>query len=102
MTTAELIELAEQAFADETDLLIKKGADYSGNIDTLNNFKQIAGLTGAPKDLVWLVYFMKHVFAVISWCKSGRLESEPIESRIMDARNYLLLLLALIREDSTK
>ena len=101
MTTQELIAMVEEFQVQEVEMLKSKGADYSGTSDTLSNFKSIAALSGTSKYFVWLVYFLKHVWAINTWVKTGgNLKDESIESRIMDARNYLILLLALIKEDA--
>jgi hypothetical protein len=86
-------------------LLKDKGADYStdGTIDY--NFRTIASLidhacgidpTARGKYLAWCVYFMKHVLPIVQWCSIPLLKSEPIESRIADAINYLFLLWAML------
>jgi hypothetical protein len=81
-----------------------KGADYAGNGDELANFKQAAssykGLT--PFD-VWYVYAYKHWCAIATFCsRRGQVESEPIEDRLADLINYLLLLNALAKEAETE
>jgi NADPH-dependent glutamate synthase beta subunit-like oxidoreductase len=42
------------------------------------------------------VYMKKHLDAIFTFIGKGRVESEPIEGRIHDAVNYLLLLNKLI------
>jgi hypothetical protein len=87
-------------------ILNSKGVDYArGSEDVNANFKEL----GASVDIIWTgregkyitwwVYFMKHWFALRSWFRSGALASEPIEERIKDLINYLLILYCLIKED---
>ena len=100
MTTTELLKLAQRLNEKERELLIKKGGDYSGETDTLSNFKIIGKLLNRTPLEICAVYTMKHILAIMNFVKDGKLRSEPIEGRILDARNYLLLfyVLALIEE----
>ena len=77
-----------------------KGHDYTGAAeeDALANFKLVAHTTGLTPLQVWSVYFHKHVDAIMTFIKKGELKSETIDSRILDAINYLLLLNGLIKE----
>ena len=80
-----------------------KGDDYTvGNAeaDRLHNFKTVANFTGlSPKEALG-VYFYKHVAAIFAYIKKdGQAESEPIEGRIVDVINYMLLFAKLIREE---
>jgi len=81
-----------------------KSVDYTrGNADDrLCNFKRIGEEIREISDsdfLAWAVYFLKHVDAIWQYLKQPeRTASEPIESRIDDAQNYLDLLRELIRE----
>lgn len=81
-------------------ILKVKGDDYTiGNAekDRLHNFRTVANFTGLGMPAVWAVYFYKHVSAIFSFVKGGT-ESEPIEERIADAINYLLLLSKMVAE----
>ena len=89
--------------AEERKLLRSKGLDYAGENDVLSNFKNNAYRLGLSKYQVWAVYFMKHIDAISNSIPRGAevpmLASESWESRIMDARNYLGLLVCMLRED---
>ena len=82
------------------DILLKlKGADYTGgNADRLNNFKDSAKLLDIDPETVWAIYFMKHIAAIMTYVKDGKVQSEKIEGRIDDAINYLYLLEGLIED----
>jgi hypothetical protein len=85
---------------EEESTMIQKGHEYTiGSDDKLANFKNVAKDTGLRPMQVWAVYFLKHIASICNYVKDGREASnEPIEGRIMDARNYLALLRGLIEE----
>lgn len=77
---------------EEYEVWSCKGIDYTiGNADRLYNFKSIAEIIGITPEQVWAVYFWKHVCAVLSWAKTGRVESEGIKGRFIDIANYAKL-----------
>jgi hypothetical protein len=79
------------------DVLDKKGADYAWKGDKLSNFREIATLLGVHPLLVWAVYFMKPVIPLLKLAVNGQTESEPVEERFVDARNYVDLGYALFK-----
>lgn len=96
-------ERFEQVFAETVAkmkvLLLSKGSDYSDNNDRLSNFKNNSCKLGLRPMQVWAIYFLKHIDAISKYCATEKLASEPIESRFLDALNYLMLGLALIKEN---
>jgi len=90
----------------ERSLLLSKRAEYAVDEDCLSNFKVTAGQLGVPPEEVCLVFLMKHTQAIakaamdkstrLDWGGSGA--KEGFSQRISDARNYLILLAALIEE----
>lgn len=70
-------------------LLDVKGNDYTTGGDRLDNFKKVAEMVGVTPLQVWAVYSMKHIFALLKYVRSGAVQSEPIEGRFADARNYI-------------
>lgn len=81
-------------------LLAVKGKDYTiGTEDKLHNFKTVGEFTGMTPEQTLGVYFYKHIAAIFAYIKnSGQSESEPIEGRIADAVNYLLLFNKMVQE----
>jgi hypothetical protein len=84
-------------------VLNAKGPDYArqgaqGDDDCNNNFKSVARRTGQTAYGVWAVYWLKHVLAIETWLAAGKLASESIEGRIVDAVNYLLILATMLHE----
>lgn len=99
--------LVDAAIAELRDLLIVKGGEYAGSEDRLANFKRGAQLTGASAQQVLFIYLSKHYDAIATYIRdratgTERRRSEPIEGRIHDAINYLLLLEALVVEDEER
>lgn len=80
-----------------------KGKEYAGTKDRFDNFNRLALKCDLKRNLVWLVYFTKHMDAIESYINSGReFSSEGIRGRIVDAITYLLLLGGMIEEDLSK
>lgn len=104
-----LIKTSPEEFVKQTNELLSKAekirevknADYSrGNITDMNAaFKEMANEVGITPLQVWSVFAKKHFKAIDSFIKFGS-ESEPIEGRIIDAMNYLLILNSLIKEQN--
>jgi hypothetical protein len=95
----------DQYFADlcveEVDLLRRKGQEYSGKEDRHSNFKRLAvQLNMKPEAVLW-VYLTKHLDSLASYIRGDYTGIEPIRGRIMDARNYLALLAAMIEDGAT-
>jgi hypothetical protein len=101
LTNEMFDDLVDQQIAACREMLTAKGIDYTDGNDRLYNFKVVGSMVGAAPELVWAIYWLKHVFAIAAFCGRERLESEPIEGRITDALNYLYLLRALVEERRT-
>ena len=101
MTRERIEYIANDLFNKCTELRKNKGTDYSqGNVDVLANFKKEAGNFGTDPKLILGVYMNKHFSAINNYIKSnGQSESEPINMRICDAINYLILLQGLIQDE---
>lgn len=99
MTSEDFNALVETARKRQDALLFAKGADYTRRSpDRLSNFKRNAEAIGLTPIQVWAVYAGKHWDAIMSFIKSGKSESESIESRFDDLTNYLYLLEGLLKE----
>lgn len=95
----EFDNIVEQARLRQDGLLTVKGHDYTrGDADRLANFKNNAKGLGLTPQQVWAVYFMKHIDAIMSYVKTGKLESEALTGRLDDAINYLYLFEALVKD----
>lgn len=101
MTNNEFNTLISAFRKEQDKLIINKGNDYTngnGEADRLYNFKWVAEQLGLTPLQVLGVYWLKHVLAIMTFIKEGKLESEGIESRLLDENNYNLLMKALIDE----
>lgn len=98
MTQEEFTNIVNKIFQDSKALLATKGNDYTDGEDRLSNFKNNASKLGLTTMQVWGVYFLKHIDAITKYCATNKLESEPIDSRFLDAINYLILGYALMKE----
>jgi len=104
------LERFEKVYKDfeehERALLISKRSEYAMNADVLSNFRATALSCGMEPEEVCVVLMMKHTQAIckmardksvrLSWGGNGA--TEGASQRISDARNYLILLAALIEE----
>lgn len=101
MTNKDFYELMDKTFNDCLELARIKGADYTkGSQDALANFKEGGLSIGIdPKRVNW-IFMNKHYQAITNYIKTdGKSQSEPIEERIKDMINYLVLLHGLIVEE---
>jgi hypothetical protein len=90
-------------------LLTQKGHDYTqGRSQTVGddrgrlfNFYKNSESLGISPFLVLGVYMNKHLDAINTFIAKGGLktESEPVETRIYDAINYLLLLAKMVKTE---
>lgn len=93
-----------EKFLECIDLIKVKNADYSQGEqkgDRIAAFRRIARDINITMEQAWAVFCQKHWGAVMKFIKDGSVESEPIEGRIMDIINYMVLLAAIV-EDGKK
>lgn len=96
MDRGEFLILIKALNTEAAELFEKKGADYAGSVDIVRNFKSHGERLELPAEMIWAVYASKHWDAVMSYCREGQVESEPIQGRVLDLIVYLYLLMALI------
>jgi len=57
--------------------------------DFHNNFRVIANILDVDEMVVWAVYYLKHIIAVLSYAKDPSTpQAEPLDERFADIRNY--------------
>lgn len=101
MTNKDFYQLMRDTFTECETVARVKGEDYTkGSMDALANFKEGgASIDIQPMEVCW-IFMNKHYQAITNYVKTGGLsQSEPIDTRIVDMINYLLLLQGLIIED---
>jgi len=86
----------------EHSIMGTKGMEYTqGDLqkDRLANFYRLGAELGLdPKMILW-VYLKKHLDSIVCFIKQNKEYSEEgIEGRIHDARNYLVLLNGIIKQ----
>lgn len=81
-----------------------KGMEYSrGEEDVNSNFKRAGQDIGLTPIKILYVYLKKHLDSIAYYVKTGQTKSnEPIQGRIGDAIDYLLILASLIEEESAE
>jgi hypothetical protein len=93
--------------AKESRTLEIKASDYAGADDRLLNFRQVSYLTGQAMAQICLHYMLKHAQAIVNILRRGRPiklvwmdgEHEGFLSRVLDLRNYLVLLVMCIEAE---
>jgi hypothetical protein len=76
-----------------------KSESYTrGSDDRLENFRSNAIKLQLTPEMVWSVYFNKHIDAIMAYTSKGLEGPEGIESNISDAQNYLDLLRAMVKD----
>ena len=103
MTIEERKKIIDELVAEEIEVSLAKEKSYAGDGDTLANFKRIGERSDISKYTVWQVYANKHFDSIDNAIKANPNapvdESEGLRGRIIDARNYLAILLCLLTED---
>lgn len=102
MDKREFRRLLDQTHQTLVQLTSSKGEEYSRDTDQLANFKRQAEELNATPEKILMVYLNKHLDAIKSFVKTGKLYSEPIEGRIDDAILYLILLKGIVLDDQNR
>ena len=100
MTKKEFEQVMSAVFDSCATVSDAKGHDYTkGSEDALANFKGVGKDIGIdPMQACW-IFMNKHYQAITNYVRTGgQSESEPIDERIKDLINYLVLFQALIIE----
>ncbi len=103
MTPSDFKRLFDTTVTQLEMLMVVKGGEYAADNDRLANFREASRRTGLTPAQVLLVYLDKHYSAICNNIKDAtqgttRAKSEPIEGRIHDMINYLILYKALLAE----
>ena len=102
MTTEQFNIVINEQITRCTDVLINKAKEYATE-DRLHNFKVAAALQGCSPKQALSGMMAKHTVSVYDMC--GSIAEFPMDmwnEKITDSINYLLLLRAVIEEDSQK
>jgi hypothetical protein len=102
-TPSDWNKLLDETFDKVRALGRDKGAEYSGDVDRLLNFRRNGRDLDLPMEVVWRVYAAKHWDAIGQYIRDiaagkERLRTEPMTGRADDLIVYLLLLKAMMIE----
>ena len=101
MKAKEYKKLRDEFILDTFVLSDVKRVEYTEgnhNDNVLWNFENIADKVNLTPLQVLSVYYQKHNSSINNYLKDGKEYSEPIEGRIQDMINYLLLIVAMLRK----
>ena len=112
MKPTERAQIVRRLQDAEDEIMVTKALEYASDEDTLANFRIIAEILNVAMPLPdghrWLpghicaVYWMKHVLAMLDNVLRGESLSEGLESRVLDARVYALLMYCIGLEADEK
>lgn len=95
MTAQERKTFSDQLIARTLATQTEKAKEYGSQTDVLANFKRVSTLLGdkVSPQMAAIVYLMKHLDSIAKHY-SGEAPSltEPIDGRIQDAINYLIII----------
>ena len=101
MKAKEYKKLRDEFILDTFVLSDVKRVEYTEgnhNDNVLWYFENIADKVNLTPLQVLSVYYQKHNSSINNYLKDGKEYSEPIEGRIQDMINYLLLMVAMLRK----
>jgi len=99
MNLATMMKVLRELHKAEMEIYVSKGKEYSGDANAFANFERAADNLGLHPITVLLVYLSKHFDSICTFVKTKKVHSnEDITGRLMDARNYLGLLYAMVDE----
>ena len=105
MNKKQYEEMRTKFIEDTFKLSDSKRIEYTEgnhNANVLWNFDSISSNLGIAPIEVLSVYLSKHISSLFSYFKTRKTYSEPIEGRVQDIINYLILMVAMIERDKKK
>lgn len=101
MNFEQFEKLSDEIFAEVRLMRDTKGKEYANSEDRFANFNRLASRMDLPREVIWQVYFTKHMDAIESYIRNKRTYStESIRGRIVDAITYLTLIAGMIEENA--
>jgi hypothetical protein len=96
-------KLLAQTWETINELGKKKGGEYSGDNDRLENFRRGGERLNLPMEMIWAVYASKHWDAIMQYCADiyagkTRPRMESLAGRCDDLIVYLILFKAMLQE----
>lgn len=101
MQSHEFEKFFDDIVDQERNTLILKAFDYASHTDRFRNFNDGADFTGmTPAQTLW-GYLAKHLSSIREMVRGKSYDRDYLREKIGDARNYLVLLEALLAYQST-
>jgi hypothetical protein len=96
-------KIVAQTWETIVELGRKKGGEYSGDRDRLENFRRNGERLDLPMEVIWAVYAAKHWDAIMQYVAdlrtgTNRPRMESISGRCDDLIVYLILFKAMLQE----
>ena len=99
MNIKEQLDLNRAFFNDCMDVMEPKSHDYATQgIVLVEMFRQAWELDITPQKVMW-VLIRKHMTAIREYINSQKVESEPIDARLIDVANQMALLDIVINRE---
>lgn len=99
MTNEDFAIEIDKSFARSKSLLIKKGIEYSQDDDRLGQFYRAGSAQGISPTQALMGMAMKHITSIADMVKNPSAFSlKKFDEKIVDLRNYTILLDALLRD----
>lgn len=105
MTKAEYLKFHEEFCRQMMEITKRKNADYTGDSPSpFANFVKVETLGITDVETGFLVRLTDKFSRIISFAKKGELQvkDESVTDTIADACNYLILLAAYIKSDTSR
>lgn len=102
MTRQEVAELFDRVHRELAELREAGQKEYAHDeTNAFANFERIGVRLGVGRDVVLLVYLLKHIDGITAYVKGHKSQREDVRGRIKDAIVYLHLLYGMVEEDDT-
>lgn len=103
MNNEEFEKVFETIVDQMRQVLLKKAGEYATDDDRLHNFRVAAAFQGCTEQQAALGFLTKHLVSISDMVSQGTFKAFPLavwDEKIGDALNYLVLLRAIVEEES--
>ena len=100
MTNEEFKKCMEESIQRSKDVLGAKAVEYAGDMDRLENFKAAAAVQGITPVRALVGMMTKHYVSITKMARSSHPYNPKVwDEKLVDLRNYTILLDALLRDE---
>lgn len=101
MNSNDFENVVERQIDSCKNILLNKAKEYAMDNDRLHNFKNAAGMMGCDPKEALAGMMAKHTISIYDMCRDNEPHSMELwDEKITDHINYLLLLKAIVEEQS--